>query len=105
MFKKNDEQFICKNCGKKVEKLKYTSRDHCPFCLYSLHIDITPGDRQNECLGLLIPQNVENTSKKGQVIIYKCSKCGKKIKNIIAYDDDKNEIYKIVENFAKKGGI
>ncbi|MDO4282434.1 MAG: RNHCP domain-containing protein [Clostridia bacterium] len=42
MFIKNDNGFICKNCGKKVEKLGYTSRDHCNFCLYSLHVDIEP---------------------------------------------------------------
>ena len=29
-----DEKFICENCGKNVEKLNYTARDHCPFCLY-----------------------------------------------------------------------
>lgn len=64
MFKKNDNEFICINCGKKVEKLKYTSRDHCNHCLYSLHVDITPGDRENKCRGLLVPVNVEINSKK-----------------------------------------
>lgn len=49
MFLKNDNEFNCINCGKKVEKLKYTSRDHCNHCLYSLHVDITPGDRENTC--------------------------------------------------------
>ena len=82
MFVKNDNEFICKNCGKKVEKLHYTSRDHCNHCLYSIHIDITPGDRANDCLGLLVPINVLEDSKKGQVIIYKCNKCGKIIRNI-----------------------
>ena len=62
MFKKNDNEFICINCGKKVEKLKYTSRDHCNHCLYSLHVDITPGDRENKCRGLLVPVNVEINS-------------------------------------------
>lgn len=42
MFVKNDNEFICNKCGKKVEKLKYTSRDHCNYCLYSLHVDIEP---------------------------------------------------------------
>lgn len=49
MFLKNDNEFKCINCGKKVERLKYTSRDHCNHCLYSLHVDITPGDRENTC--------------------------------------------------------
>lgn len=101
MFVKNDNGFICKNCGKKVEKLGYTSRDHCNFCLHSLHVDITPGDRQNECRGLLIPVNVELNSKKGEVIIYKCSKCGKEVKNIVALDDDRNVIYDVIEKYSK----
>lgn len=105
MFVKNDETFICKNCGKKVEKLKYTSRDHCNHCLHGLHVDIEPGDRANDCCGLLIPINVIENSKKGQVIKYKCSKCGAIINNIIAKDDNESEIFKIVENYAKNGGI
>lgn len=101
MFKKNDEEFICKNCHEKVEKLKYTSRDHCNHCLYSLHVDITPGDRLNPCKGLLEPVNVEVTSKKGEVIIYKCKKCGEQLKNIVARDDDRDTIYKIIEKYSK----
>ena len=44
-FTKNDNGFICAHCGKEVEPLGYTSRNHCPFCLWSLHVDINPGDR------------------------------------------------------------
>ncbi len=101
MFVKNDNSFICKNCGKKVEKLNYTSRDHCNFCLHSIHIDITPGDRANKCLGKLIPINIIETSKKGKVIIFKCEKCGMEIKNIVAKDDDESKIYEIISNYAK----
>ena len=64
MFIKNDESFECINCHKKVEKLKYTSRDHCNFCLHSIHVDIMPGDRKNSCKGLLVPKYIETTSKK-----------------------------------------
>lgn len=101
MFVKNDNEFICINCNKKVEKLKYTSRDHCNHCLYSIHIDITPGDRANDCLGMLVPINVIESSKKGKVIIYRCSKCGAEVRNIVAADDNSETIYKIVENYAK----
>lgn len=104
MFKKNDEEFICKNCGKKVSKLKYTSRDHCNECLYSIHIDINPGDRANNCLGILKPINIVETSKKGKVIEYKCMKCGEKIKNIVALDDNIDSIYNIISEYSKKGG-
>lgn len=101
MFVKNDNEFICVNCNKKVEKLKYTSRDHCNHCLHSIHIDITPGDRANDCLGLLEPINVIDTAKKGKVIIYRCKKCGQELRNIVASDDSQDEIYKVVENYAK----
>lgn len=100
MFVKNDNEFVCKNCGKNVKKLGYTSRDHCNFCLYSLHVDITPGDRLNKCKGILKPINVIETSKKGKVIIYKCQKCGLEVRNIVAQDDNMEEIYSVIRRFA-----
>ena len=93
-FNMLDEAFICEKCGKKVEKLNYSARDHCPYCLYSKHVDINPGDRQNNCRGLLKPIDIEkfkNTYK----IIYKCEKCGEIHKNIIAKDDDMDKIIEI----------
>ena len=100
MFVKNDNEFICKNCGRKVEKLKYTSRDHCNFCLFSIHVDITPGDRKNECMGMLEPINIIETSKKGKVIIYRCKKCAKEVRNIVAVDDNEEIIYEIVRKYS-----
>ncbi len=94
-FTKRDEEFICENCGEKVSKLGYTSRDHCPHCLYSKHVDNMPGDREAECRGLLKPIQVELDSKKGYVIIYKCEKCGAIRKNKAADDDDKDLLIKL----------
>ena len=93
-FIMRDEEFICENCHKEVKKLNYTARDHCPYCLYSKHVDINPGDRQNPCQGLLKPISIEkfkNTYK----IIYKCQKCHKNHKNIMATDDDYNIIIEL----------
>ncbi len=87
-FSKNDSGFVCAHCGKEVKPLGYTSRNHCPYCLYSLHVDVNPGDRQNTCLGLQQPIGIENNSKKGYVIIYKCTKCGLVTRNKSALDDD-----------------
>lgn len=94
-FTKIDEEFICNNCGNKVEKLGYTSRDHCPTCLYSKHVDINPGDRLETCHGDLVPVSVELNPKKGYVIIYRCKKCGKIRKNKAAEDDNMNLIIKL----------
>ena len=90
-FTMKDEEFTCENCGKHVKQLNYTARDHCPYCLFSKHLDINPGDRQNTCKGLLEPIDIEkykNTYK----IIYKCLKCGQIHKNIAANDDNFDEI-------------
>ena len=93
-FLENDEEFICENCGKKVDKLVYSSRDHCPYCLYSKHVDILPGDRSNECRGLLKPIGIEKY-KDTYKIIYKCDKCHEMHKNIVANDDNYDEIIKL----------
>ena len=82
-----DENFICENCHKDVSKLNYTARDHCPYCLYSKHVDINPGDRKNDCLGLLEPIGIEKF-KDTYKIVYKCNKCKKIHKNIMANDDN-----------------
>ena len=93
-FNMVDEAFVCENCKKQVNKLEYSARDHCPFCLYSKHVDINPGDRANECKGLLEPIGIEkfkNTFK----IVYKCKKCNILHKNIVATDDNFNLIIEL----------
>ena len=90
-FSKWDESFICEYCNKTVEKLNYTSRDHCPYCLYSKHVDVLPGDRANTCKGMLKPIGVEKF-KETYKIIYKCEKCNEIHKNVIAVDDDFDKI-------------
>lgn len=83
-----DEEFICENCGKKVNKLGYSCRNHCPYCLHSKHVDINPGDRMEECKGTLKPIGVQINPKKGYVISFKCEKCGQIRKNKAAEDDN-----------------
>jgi len=82
-----DENFICENCNKEVSKSNYTARDHCPYCLYSKHVDINPGDRLNTCHGLLKTIGIEKF-KDTYKIIYKCEKCNELHKNIMANDDN-----------------
>ena len=93
-FHELDEGFVCEKCGKTVEPLIYSSRDHCPYCLYSKHVDINPGDRENSCLGLLKPIGIEKY-KDTYKIIYQCDRCKKTHKNIMARDDDMNRIIEI----------
>jgi hypothetical protein len=93
-FNMIDENFICEHCNKEVSKLNYSARDHCPHCLYSKHVDINPGDRANNCKGLLEPIDIEKF-KDTFKIIYKCKKCDEIHKNIIASDDNMDVVINI----------
>ena len=93
-FTMRDESFTCENCHKEVKPLGYTARDHCPYCLYSKHVDIMPGDRLNECQGLLKPIGIEKF-KDTYKIVYQCQKCNQIHKNIMAKDDNFDLIIKL----------
>ena len=85
-FTKNDSGFICANCGNEVPPLKYTSRNHCPFCLWSLHLDVNPGDRASDCGGVMDAVKADPDPKKGFIIYHKCRKCGEIRRNKAALD-------------------
>lgn len=89
-FKMINESFICENCGKTVEKhLTWSARNHCPFCLYSKHLDDEfPGDRASNCHSLMKPIWIDNKKNKWWMIKHKCLKCGKEILNKVAVDDN-----------------
>lgn len=80
--------FACAHCGADVPPLQNGSyRNHCPFCLHSLHVDIFPGDRANDCGGLLEPVGADYSGKKGWVIVHRCLRCGEVRRNKAALDD------------------
>ena len=62
-FIRKTEDFICENCGAVVVGNGYTN--HCPVCLYSKHVDRSPGDRAAGCGGLMEPVAV--ALKRGEV--------------------------------------
>ena len=93
-FTMRDEEFICENCQKYISRLNYTARDHCNYCLYSKHVDILPGDRQNNCHGLLRPIAIEKF-KDTYKIVYKCEKCKKIHKNVMSNDDNMDLIIEL----------
>ena len=97
MFKMINDSFICKNCNKKVEKHpEWSARNHCPFCLYSLHLDKKyPWDRLSECQSIMKPVWIDYKKNKWNMIKHRCIKCWKEILNKLAPDDD-------FLNFVKK---
>ncbi len=106
-FIKNDTGFICAHCGMTVEPLGSSSRDHCPFCLYSLHVDVIPGDRASECGGQLVPVATEVDSRRGFMIIYRCKKCGAIKRNKSAHDAkiQPDNMDLLIELTARRGEI
>jgi hypothetical protein len=80
--------FTCANCGAGVQPLRNGSvRNHCPVCLHSLHVDIPPGDRASDCHGVMVPVGVEQSGKKGWMILHRCRRCGFTGRNKAALDD------------------
>ena len=83
-----NQPFTCLHCGADVPPLaKGGIRNHCPYCLHSLHVDVNPGDRAADCGGLLEPILVEYSGKKGWVIVHRCLRCGALRRNKAALDD------------------
>jgi len=89
-FKMINDQFNCENCLKEITKHpEWSARNHCPFCLYSKHMDKDfPWDRKSECLWLMKPIWIDYKKNKGNMIKHKCQKCWKEILNKVAPDDN-----------------
>ena len=89
--------FTCVNCGMDVVALTNGSyRNHCPFCLFSLHIDDLVGDRQSSCLGQMRPTGVVYNSKKGYQIVHVCQKCNFKRLNRIAENTEMPDDFSVL---------
>lgn len=96
-FKRVIEDFVCEHCEAEVEGDGYTN--HCPKCLWSLHVDDNPGDRANGCAGLMEPLSVEYKSN-GSIIMHKCTKCGILKKNVATDNDDMGTILQVMRKGA-----
>ena len=97
------EDFRCKHCKLEVPgtAIGTKQRNHCPICLYSLHVDESIGDRKSTCHGSMKP--ISLTSKKdGEImIVHKCEKCGKKSNNRIAGDDNTDAILALADDHSR----
>lgn len=93
VFKRTIEDFVCEHCGIRVSGTGFTN--HCPLCLWSKHVDITPGDRASHCNGLMEPIKIE--IEKGEpVITHRCSICNHEKRNKTAKNDSENEIVRLM---------
>ena len=81
-----DESFVCAHCKKEVSIGGVKIRDHCPFCLWGMHLDNVPGDRAAQCSGLMQPMSLRTVS--GKIWIhYQCTSCKHEFR-VSAHPDD-----------------
>ena len=82
--------FACRHCGTRVswEGAGSAHRNHCPNCLYSLHLDLEPGDRAADCGALMEPVALWVRKKGEWALIHRCLDCGVLSSNRIAADDN-----------------
>lgn len=83
--------FRCQNCHIEVGvRAPGTShRNHCPNCLYSLHLDDhRPGDRAAECGARMEPISIAVRGAGEWVLIHRCLGCDELSSNRTAADDN-----------------
>lgn len=109
-----NKPFKCENCGKMIELKSGVGtkhRNHCPFCLYSKHVDLRQsGDRQAECEGLMKPIGLTfkhegkdkygNTRQGELMLVHQClgKDCDEISINRIAADDDSQAIIDVFDS-------
>ncbi|MEA3273374.1 MAG: RNHCP domain-containing protein [Patescibacteria group bacterium] len=104
-------KFTCRYCRKEIATDKEAgiqNRNHCPYCLYSVHLDQKiSGDRKSVCggkmkpLGLTFkktkPSKYQGTNQGELMLIHQCCNCKKISINRIAGDDNPKKILEIFQ--------
>lgn len=88
-FQRRIEDFVCGYCGVEVRGNGYTN--HCPKCLFSLHVDVSPGDRAAKCGGLMEPLSAFLDHGEWR-IAHRCTLCGYEKKNRLADEDSREAL-------------
>jgi hypothetical protein len=97
-FQKRIENFICEKCSTKNIGSGFTN--HCSNCLWSKHVDINPGDRAENCGGMMEPIKID--FEKGKYFInHKCVKCGLLKRKGVEKNDNFDAAVAIVKKSAK----
>ena len=107
---REEKGFRCIHCGAWVsfEALGTKHRNHCPFCLWSKHVDREkPGDRNSTCQGKMkpigltfkreTPDRYHPESRGELMVIHQCTKCGEVKINRLAGDDLPEAVLNVFE--------
>lgn len=98
---------MCVHCGAGVVPVTNGSvRNHCPFCLWSLHVDDSkPGDRRSSCRSPMKPIDLLK-NKKGWQVLHRCTTCHKQQANIVATDTVQDDMAALIRFMrAQANGI
>ena len=92
-----DEVFTCRVCARTIvpQGAGSAHRNHCPNCLTSLHVDITPGDRQSGCGGIMDAIALWVRRNGESAVIHRCRRCGALSSNRVAADDNPMKLMSI----------
>lgn len=84
------DSFTCRHCGWAVaaQGAGTAHRNHCPRCLWSLHLDDRPGDRASGCRGGMEPIAIQARAGGEWSVLQRCTECGVIKANRIAGDDN-----------------
>jgi hypothetical protein len=81
------------------------NRNHCPFCLYSRHVDdATPGDRASDCASAMAPVGLFTRPKGEEVIVHRCLGCGFERHCRVAADDNDDAVAALPAVAPRIGG-
>jgi len=86
-----DDGFTCGHCRRFVGSLPSGGhhRNHCPYCLYSRHVDAErSGDRASPCGGLMAPVGAFQRPNGEHVLVHRCERCGFERFNRLGADDN-----------------
>ena len=105
----SEQEFRCRHCQRFVTYdpalAGVQNRNHCPHCLWSLHVDDrSAGDRRAECQSLMRPVGLTTKRSRNKyarerdgelMLIHRCAGCDKVVINRIAGDDNDAAIMEV----------
>jgi hypothetical protein len=84
------DHFRCGHCHFDVpnDAIGTAYRNHCPTCLWSRHLDDTPGDRAADCGSSMEPIAIHVRGDGEWVLVHRCCGCDELHLNRTAGDDN-----------------
>jgi len=83
------DAFRCRHCHQEIgcDAPGTAHRNHCPLCLWSMHVDERPGDRRAGCGGGMEPIAIWVRPLGEWSIVHRCGSCHAVRVNRVAGDD------------------